>query len=445
MGNAAPRSSDRISLLQYMVAALCLLTVLIDGFDTQLAAFAGPLLIREFAVKPQTLGLIFGMGMFGALLGGVILGPLGDRFGRRPLLICSLCVMSAGSMATGFAHNAYEVALLRLFTGIGLGGAIPNVIALTAEYAPPRLRSTVVSIVFNGFPLGAMLGSIIGARLLPTYGWRILFMAGGGIPLLVMLLVALLLPESPAFLLRSGRTEEVERIYRRLGDSSLGDRPEPTKQGDGAPHRGSVLRLFAEGLGVSTALIWLGSLLSILCIYCTVNWLPVLITRAGLPLQTAILAVGALNIGSVIGNIILARFGDRSAAYGPTALFYVIGAIFLCIIGVSGSSSVLMLSIAFGAGLFGFGGQLSVTTITARLYPTELRATGSGWAFAVGRVGGVIGPVFAGFLLSSGMGFATMMRILGGLMLLAGLAIFFLGRTRNARQSRAEADATRAL
>jgi AAHS family 4-hydroxybenzoate transporter-like MFS transporter len=204
-----------------------------------------------------------------------------------------------------------------------------------------------------------------------------------------------------------------------------------------------VRQLFANGLGVSTTLIWIGTLLSILCIYCTVNWLPVLIADGGLPLQTAILAVGALNIGSVIGNIILARFGDRHAAYVPTALFYVLGAVFLTIVGVSGSSSVLMLCMAFGAGLFGFGGQLSVTTITARLYPTELRATGTGWAFGIGRVGGVIGPVFAGFLLGYGMGFATMMTILGGLMLLAGLAIFFLGRTRNARHSRAVVEATR--
>jgi MFS transporter, AAHS family, 4-hydroxybenzoate transporter len=441
MQNSTPRSDKRISPLQFLVATLCFLTILIDGFDTQSAAFAGPLLKQEFALAPQTLGLIFGLGMFGALLGGIILGPLGDRFGRRPLLISALCIMSAGSIATGFAHSANELALLRLLTGLGLGGAVPNVIALTAEYAPARSRSTIVSIVFNGFPLGAMLGSIVGARLLPTLGWRTLFIVGGSIPVLVLILVAVLLPESPAFLMRSGRTAEVRRIIARLGHSSLDIQVEPA---GGAVKHGSVLHLFANGLGSSTALIWIGTLLSILCIYCTVNWLPVLIAGGGLPLQTAILAVGALNIGSVIGNIVLARFGDRDAAYVPTAVFYVVGAVFLSIVGVSGSSSALMLGMTFGAGLFGFGGQLSVTTITARLYPTELRATGTGWAFGIGRVGGVIGPVFAGFLLGYGMGFATMMVILGGLMLLAGLAIFFLGRTRNARQSRTVADAMRA-
>jgi MFS transporter, AAHS family, 4-hydroxybenzoate transporter len=440
MEDAALRSSERISRLQLLVAALCFLTILIDGFDTQSAAFAGPLLKQEFAGGPQALGLIFGLGMFGGLLGGVILGPLGDRFGRRPLLISALCIMSAGSIATGFAHSAHEVALLRLLTGLGLGGAVPNVIALTAEYAPLRSRSTIVSIVFNGFPLGAMLGSIVAARLLPTFGWRTLFIVGGSIPVMALILVVLLLPESPAFLMRGGRTKELRQIIARLGNSSSSILTEPVRSGTA---RGSVLRLFANGLGASTTLIWIGTLLSILCIYCTVNWLPVLIAGGGLPLQTAILAVGALNIGSVIGNIILARFGDRNTAYVPTAVFYVLGAAFLSLVGVSGSSSALMLSVTFGAGLFGFGGQLSVTTITARLYPTELRATGSGWAFGIGRVGGVIGPIFAGFLLGYGMGFATMMTILGGLMLLAGLAIFFLGRTRNARQSGAAAEANR--
>jgi MFS transporter, AAHS family, 4-hydroxybenzoate transporter len=437
MENSTRQSSERIRALQLLVAALCFLTVLIDGFDTQSAAFAGPLLKQEFAGGPRALGLIFGLGMFGSLLGGIVLGPLGDRFGRRPLLICALCIMSAGSIATGFAHSAHEVALLRLLTGLGLGGAVPNVIALTAEYAPARARSSLVSIVFNGFPLGAMFGSIVGARLLPIYGWRTLFIVGGCIPLLVLILVVVLLPESPAYLLRSGRTTELHRIVRRLGHSPINIRAAASVA------RGSVLHLFANGLGSSTALIWIGTLLSILCIYCTVNWLPILIADGGLPLQTAILAVGALNIGSVIGNIILARFGDRNAAYVPTAVFYVIGAIFLSLVGVSGSSSALMLSVAFGAGLFGFGGQLSVTTLTARLYPTELRATGSGWAFGIGRVGGVIGPVFAGFLLSYGMGFSTMMMILGGLMLLAGLAIFLLGRTPNARENRAAAEAMR--
>lgn len=440
MGHAELRSNERVTALQILVASLCFLTILIDGFDTQSAAFAGPLLKREFGGGPQALGFIFGLGMFGALLGGMILGPLGDRFGRRPLLISALCIMSAGSIATGLANSAHEVAILRLITGLGLGGAVPNVIALSAEYAPPRSRSTVVSIVFNGFPLGAMLGSIVGAQLLPIYGWRTLFIVGGAIPVLVLVLVTLLLPESPAFLIRKSRTAATGRDLAHVGNAPDLLPSEPV----GGDMRVSVLRLFADGLGTSTALIWVGTLLSILCIYCTVNWLPVLISDGGLPLQTAILAVGALNIGSVIGNLVLARFGDRSAAYIPTALFYVLGAIFLGLVGVSGSSSMLMLGVTFGAGLFGFGGQLSVTTITARLYPTELRATGTGWAFAMGRVGGVIGPVFAGALLGYGMGFATMMLILGGLMLLAGLAIFFLGRTRNARQGRAEANGIRA-
>lgn len=435
MRHAELPSSDRVTPLQILVASLCFLTILIDGFDTQSAAFAGPLLKREFGGGPQALGFIFGLGMFGALLGGMILGPLGDRFGRRPLLISALCIMSAGSIATGLADSAHEVAILRLVTGLGLGGAVPNVIALSAEYAPPRSRSTVVSIVFNGFPLGAMLGSIVGAQLLPSYGWRTLFIVGGAIPVLVLVLVTLWLPESPAFLTRKSRRAATRRDLAQVGDSPTLLPSEP----ESSDARVSTLRLFSNGLGTSTALIWAGTLLSILCIYCTVNWLPVLISDGGLPLQTAILAVGVLNIGSVIGNLILARFGDRSAAYVPTALFYVLGAIFLSLVGISGSSSALMLGVTFGAGLFGFGGQLSVTTITARLYPTELRATGTGWAFAMGRVGGVIGPVFAGSLLGYGMGFSTMMLILGGLMLLAGLAIFFLGRTRNARQGRAAA------
>jgi AAHS family 4-hydroxybenzoate transporter-like MFS transporter len=424
------QSSARISPLQYLVSALCFLTILVDGFDTQSVAFAGPLLRREFGGGPEALGFIFGLGMFGGLLGGILLGPLGDRFGRRPLLHAALIIMAVGSIATGFARSAHEVAFLRLLTGIGLGGAVPNVLALAAEYAPPHRRSTIVAIVFNGFPLGAMIGSVIGARLLPVFGWRAFFMLSGGIPLLILVLTASFLPESPQFLALSGRLDRLGRIAVRLGGSApaiLRD------QGGGrTATRGSVVSLFSNGLFASTALIWVCTLFSVVCLYCTVNWLPVLIADRGLPLQTAILAVGALNIGSVVGNIILAAFADRTTPYLPTAVFYFLGAIFLAVVGVSASSSALMLGMVFGAGLFGFGAQLSVTTITARLYPNELRATGSGWAFGFGRVGGVAGPIFAGILLGAGMKFATMMTILGGLMLVAGFAVLCLGRARKA-------------
>jgi AAHS family 4-hydroxybenzoate transporter-like MFS transporter len=421
----------RMQPLQFLVAGLCLLTVLIDGFDTQAAAFAGPLLKREFAGGSQALGMIFGMGMIGGLLGAWLFGPLGDRFGRKPLIIAALAIISLGSVAGGMAGSAFELALLRLFTGFGLGGAVPNVIALVAEYAPPRLRSTMVAVVFSGFPLGAMLGSILGAHILPRFGWRVLFMMGGIIPALALILVALLLPESLQILKRLGRLDHLQRLIARLGDmATLLVESDATPQ---RSHSGSIRRLFADGLAPSTILIWIGTFVSMLCLYCTVNWLPTLISGEGLPLQTAILAVGALNIGSILGNIVLARIADRAAPYLPTAAFYAVGAIFLTLIGLSKTSSGLMLTMAFVGGLFAFGAQLSVTTITARLYPAEIRATGIGWAFGVGRIGASIGPIAAGVLFDTGTSFAVFMAEIGMLELLAGITIFFLGRTRQAR------------
>ena len=419
--------------LQYLVTGLGFLAILIDGFDTQAAAFAGPLIKREFASNGEVLGLILGMSMAGGLIGALLFGRLGDRFGRRPMIIVSLAIISAGSLAGAWAHNPAELALLRFLTGLGLGGAVPNVTALVAEYAPPRARSTLVALVLNGFPLGAMLGSVVGAQILPHYGWRIFFMVGGVVPAVALALVTPLVPESLQILQRQARPDRLQRVTARLGDmANLLLAPDAKSARSGSA---SVLQIFSGGLAASTILIWIASFLSVLCIYCTINWLPTLISGRGLPLRIAILAVGALNIGSVLGNVVLGRIADRASPSLATAAFYIVGAAFLALIGISVSVSWVVLTTAFAAGVFAFGAQLSVAAITARLYPAQIRATGVGWQFGIGRIGGAVGPVIAGMLLDTGAGFAEFMAEVGGLSLLAGIAIFFLGRTRQAREA----------
>lgn len=411
---------------RYLAATLGFLTVLIDGFDTQSAAFAGPLLKHEFAGGAGALGMIFGLGMAGGLVGAFVLGPLGDKFGRRPLVIVSLLLMAAGSALSAHADSARQLAMLRFLTGVGLGGAVPTVLALVAEFASEKWRSMTIAIVFNGFPLGAMLGSIIGARLLPELGWRSFFTLGAALPAILLLFVIFLLPESLQFgirkrALRSARAEPQSTIRRAADDHRTGAAGSDLLQ--------SLTQMFSTGLRWATILVWGSTFLSVLSLYCTVNFLPTLISDAGLPLKIAILSVAALNVGSVVGNLILARVADRGSPYILTATFYGLGAIALASIASATYSSALILALAFCAGLLAFGAQLSLTTITTRLYPVEIRSTGVGFAFGVGRVGGAVGPFAAGLLLDLGTSFGLFMAEIAGMFALAGVGVLLLRRT----------------
>ena len=421
----------RMRPIQFLATGLGFLAVLIDGFDTQAIAFAGPLLKRELASGSGGLGIIFGMAILGSVTGAWVGGPLGDRVGRRPLIIAALAIISLGSFGSALAGSVLQLALVRFFTGIGLGAAIPNVIALAAEYAPPRMRSTVVAAVFNGFPIGATLGSVVSAQILPRFGWRALFELGGILPAFLLVVAVALLPESLQILKRRAAPAAFDRTVERLGEMAalVADEPMAPTSGAGA---NSLAQLFSRELAASTLLIWLATFLSILCLYCTINWLPTLASEAGLPMQTAILAVGLLNISSILGNLILARFADRSSPYLPTACFYAVGAMFLAALGVSAGSAAATLGVAFATGLLMFGAQLSLTTITSRIYPVHIRATGIGWANGVGRLGGSIGPVATGLLVAGGLGFAALMIGIGALAFLAGVVVLFLGRVQRA-------------
>jgi AAHS family 4-hydroxybenzoate transporter-like MFS transporter len=242
--------------------------------------------------------------------------------------------------------------------------------------------------------------------------------------------VALFLSESLHVLARQGRTEKFDALIHRLGasaDSLLSDPDSHRTASKRDPKkRGSVRVIFSKELALSTILVWLVCFLSLLVVYCILNWLPTLVVGAGLPLQTALLAAGAINVGSIFGNVTIARLNDKGSSCIPTGVAYCIGALCIGIIGMATSSTTLMLSVCLAAGIFSVGAQMSITPIVARLYPAVARGAGIGWSFSVGRLGGLLGPVIAGFLISFGMGFQTLMVFMGVLSLISGLAVFAL-------------------
>jgi AAHS family 4-hydroxybenzoate transporter-like MFS transporter len=375
---------------------------MVDGFDTQSIALVAPEIALAWHAKPAAFGVVFGAGLLGSLLGALGFGALADRFGRKPSLLAAIFVFATVSLVTPFTASLQSLTLVRLVTGLGLGGALPAVIAITSEYAPKRLRATVVAIMFCGFPLGAVIGGLTAAELIPAFGWASLFYIGSAAPLLLLPLIAVFVPESTRFL------------ALQIAQTSSASRP-------------SVASLFMEGRALGTLLLSAIFLLSLLLSYFLVNWLPLVARQGGFGIRSAVLGVAALNLGAIAGCLLIGRLADRHGPSVPVSGAYALGAGAIALIGTA-HSDVVFLATTFVAGFLSVGAQMCMVALCATFYETSLRATGVGWSLGIGRIGAIFGPTIGGMLISAGMSTSTLFVVAGAVSLAAGAAVLAIGR-----------------
>lgn len=395
---------DAAPLGRFQIASvvLCGLVAMLDGFDTQSIAFVAPVLAEAWQVAPGDFGPIFAAGLVGILCGQFIAGPLSDRYGRRKVILGCTFLFAVLTLATAAATSLKMLLLLRFLTGIGLGGATPNIIALTAEFSPQRLRATAITVMFAGFPLGAAIGALISSMIIPAFGWHSVFVLGGVIPLILLVVLAVRLPESVQFLVAAGRPQrEIGALLDRIAPERArvaGERyvlQEQRLQGF------SMLHLFRDGRAMKTLLLWVTFFMSLLMIYFLMSWLPLALKQAGASITSALTASVFLNLGGAIGGIVLGRLIDRLEPAAVLCTGYVIAGISTALIGQVDSQVVILMTCVFVAGFCTIGGQTAMNALTASIYPTQARATGLGTALAVGRIGSIIGPVVGGLLMAA--------------------------------------------
>jgi AAHS family 4-hydroxybenzoate transporter-like MFS transporter len=361
---------------QVRTIVLCAVVIVLDGFDTQCMGFLVPVIAENLHIPLPAFGPVLSAALVGLMIAAMASGPIADRWGRRWVVIVSVTIFAIFALLTARARTLQELVLLRFLTGLGLGGAMPNAVALTSEHTPKRLQAIVIGAIFTGMPAGAVVASQAAAFMIPRWGWRSVFVLGGALPLALAILLIALLPES------------LEWIDARTRGRAAARQAVPVRD------------LFTEGRAAGTLLLWIPFFMNLLILYFVLSWLPSLLRQSGLPIAAGVQAVAAFSVGGMIGTLTQGHI--MRAAGTRTALVVEFALCILLIPSLASTASALaaMLATVFVLGVCVQGAQAGLNALAAMFYPTAIRATGIGWALGVGRVGSIVGPSVGGLLLS---------------------------------------------
>ena len=409
----------------WSVLIWCLLIIIFDGYDLVIYGVALPLLMQEWGLSAVQAGLLASTALFGMMFGAMSFGTLSDKLGRKKTIMICVAIFSGFTFLGAFASNPIEFGILRFLAGLGIGGVMPNVVALMTEYAPKRIRSTLVAVMFSGYAIGGMTSALLGAWLVTDYGWKIMFYIAI-IPFLALPILWKFLPESLMFLTKKGETEKVREIVQKIAPEQA-IQPETTFKlnetvaGDDAP----LKALFQQGRTFSTMMFWVAFFMCLLMVYALGSWLPKLMIQAGYSLGASMIFLFALNIGGMVGAIGGGALADRFHLKPVLTTMLTLGAIALILLGFNSPQMVLYGLIAI-AGAATIGSQILLYTFVAQFYPTAVRSTGMGWASGIGRIGAIVGPVLTGALLTFELPHQMNFLVIAIPGVIAALAVFMV-------------------
>lgn len=386
---------------QWSVVALCALLLIVDGYDVFVAGTVLPTLIAEWGLSKPQAGGLQAWALLGMMFGALIFGSLADRIGRKKGIAISFILFTSSTLLTGFATSPLEFQILRFIAGLGCGGLMPNAVALMNEYAPKRLRGTMVALMFSGYSVGGMVAAGLGIGMIPHYGWKPMFFVAA-VPLIVLPIILWKLPESLGFLIRQGRQEQAKTIYEKVvATAALA----PADRLVFSEHKGasaSVAELFRHRRTLRTLMLWVSFFCCLLLVYLLSSWLPKVLQEAGYAEKASLLSLFSLNFGGMVGAIAGGWLGDRFGLAKVVVVFFAAAAASIVLIGFNLPPALLFLMV-FVAGATTIGTQILLYASVAQLYNLSVRSTGLGWASAVGRIGAIVGPTLGGVLLGQSL------------------------------------------
>jgi AAHS family 4-hydroxybenzoate transporter-like MFS transporter len=380
----------RLSSLQIIVIVMSALVVWLDGYHIQSMALVVPTLAREWSLKASNFQWVLASALIGIALGSAFIASMGDRFGRRRVLIISMVIVGISSIATGYATGMTQLVVWRFLTGLGLGASIPNSTALTSDYVPSKRRAALVTLMFSGISIGALTAGLAGPDIVRTFGWRGMFTLAGVLPLVMSLLLTTTIPESLKLLLaRTPDDPRIPKILARLAPDVDARAVYAKKQ---EVQRQSVLELLNRTYRKGTLLLWFVFFFNMFSLYLMVNWLPTLLGAQGWSSAKAMYGTVMIQAGGVVGGFILSRYVDKGKTVVSTVTAFLITAVAFGLFAVlpSSGASWWILLLVVGSGIS--GAQFVLNALGATYYPPVIRSTGVGWVFSIGRIGAIISP-----------------------------------------------------
>ncbi|MEF2097079.1 aromatic acid/H+ symport family MFS transporter [Bacillus sp. CFBP9009] len=400
------------------------LVILFDGYDVVIYGAVVPSLIKEWGISDVTAGAIGSYTVMGTAAGAIVFGLLADKLGRKKIILLTIFLFSFFTLLSGFANGPTMFIIFRVIAGIGLGGVMPNVIALTTEFAPKHIRSALVSFVFCGYSVGAIAAALTSRSLLPTVGWEPVFWLAG-IPLLFFPLLIKIIPESVSFLIQTGRVEEAKRVLAKI-DPTINvkeaiELKKPDERTPGSP----VIKLFEQKRAISTVMFWISCFSAFILIYSMNTWLPRLMMQAGYDLKSSLTFIAVMQIGAIVGTIVFGRLVDKLGFKKVLVPLFFCGAIALSLIGFTNSPFIAygLISVIGAASV---GVQNMSNAFVSQYYPTEMRSTALGSTMAFGRMGGIVAPTFVGILLTMNLQPQYNFAAIASAAVLGGFAMLFV-------------------
>src|SRR5262245_38859159 len=395
-------ANSRIGPLQKRVFVLCLMTLIIDGFDVQAMGFVIPALSAAWNIEPAQFRTVLPAANFGVLIGSLLFSPVADKIGRRPVLVGSTLWFAVMTLAAAYAGSVRELFWLRLIGGIGMGCIIPNATALIGEYSPAGRRVTLMMNITVGFTAGGAVAGFVARWMIPQFGWQSVFLVGGVIPLVIAVAMMVSLPESLQFLaVRRRRLDQVARWLKQLDPTIRVDQSTTYVANEESRGGVPVVHLFNDRRALVTVLLWIVNFMNLLNLYSVSSWLPTVVNGMGYDQNTSVLVGTVPWVGGTLGTFGLAWIIGRSGFTKTLTVNYILAAFSIALIGQPGISLALLVLIVFVTGWCVIGGQPGMNAFAATFYPTYLRSTGLGWALGVGRIGAIVGPYIGGTMIGA--------------------------------------------
>lgn len=414
--------------LRISVACFCFLVMFFDGYDNNILGYVASDLARHLHIARAALGPVMSAGLFGFMVGALALGELGDRIGRKHMIVIGTAIFGLLTLAAVTTDSKLAFVVLRFLAGLGLGGAIPNAIALNAEYASRRFKATAIGVMFVGYTLGGAAPGLAASILLAKYGWQGVFLVGGVLPVGLSILMAIGLPESIRYLATMRRHAALNALVRKAGGDPVSNdgaiAPEAASR-----QRAPARQLFAKDQLATTIFLWLACISCLTNVVFMLSWGPTIVVDLGFVPAKAALVGAMYALGGTFGSVVITRLLDR---FGPTAVSIAIllTVPFIVLVGYAGHSEPLLMATLLIAGFFGSGGQVGLSAVAGTIYPTAIRATGAGWAFGVGRVGAILGPLIGAALIASGSSPQSLLMVMSVPSVVAAIAVGALAKQK---------------